>query len=755
MSSEVPAGAALGQAMGRYFTAGGRVVAAPAKPRGTGTVSPVPVPHPVTGASHPDGPTTHSSGAAPSDNGTVKTMGLTGGFRDERVRQAAAAAARYDESAQERAEVERRQDAGVGFPDSPEALAARTARLLERQAVPAAMVMEAVRSEPLAAPEAFERILGASKELQAWSFLPRGARAARTVARISARENGRELPVGTGFLVSPHLLMTNHHVLPDAETARGCFAEFDAQVTVDNTPQAPARRDFDPDGFFRADRHLDYALVLVAPGPDGRPPGETFGWNRLSARQGKLVIGEPVNVVGHPMGRLKEVAVRDNALQVRLDDFLHYRTDTEPGNSGSPVYNDQWEVVALHHSGVPRTDEQGRPVRRDGQVWQPGDGEDAVDWMSNEGARTSVILKHLASLSFTPAQRELLAGMGPESGLDGTPAAPGPTGAPAGAVPVRTTAGVGQTSAEAVGRHARGLRARDGAFGGGRHLVFLHGRSQQHKNPEALRRNWAAGLNQGLVRAGLPTVAPADVCFPFYGDRLADALDGHESLSPATAAPTAVLPGSPGARAVYDEMVREAAERWYAPPGTRDGVERAEGLGLDPLVGALWRRLDWLAARSDVDAWAISLVFRDVAAYLDDRTLREEVLNCVLETVPQDGELVLVTHSLGTVVGMDLLTRLPPGVRVVHLTTAGSPLGMDSVYRRLLSGGPGRPDKVADWLNAWCPTDPVAIGCPLADDWPDGPTDLAVVNARERTHDIVEYLAHTEVARSIGDRLTA
>ncbi|NYV78170.1 serine protease, partial [Streptomyces sp. UH6] len=203
----------------------------------------------------------------------------------------------------------------------------------------------------------------------------------------------------------------------------------------------------------------------------------------------------------------------------------------------------------------------------------------------------------------------------------------------------------------------------------------------------------------------------------------------------------------------YEEMVGEAAARWYAPPGEPEGVEAAEGLGLDPLVGAVWRRLGWLAARSDVDAWTISLIFRDVAAYLDDRDVREEVLGCVLETVPQDGELVLVAHSLGTVVGMDLLTRLSPGVRVVHLTTAGSPLGMDSVYRRLLSGGTGRPGRVADWLNAWCPTDPVAIGCPLADRWPDGPSDLAVVNARDRAHDIDQYLAHTEVARSIGDRL--
>ncbi|MFC3346521.1 trypsin-like serine peptidase [Streptomyces echinoruber] len=680
----------------------------------------------------------------------------------ERVRQVTAAAERYRATSEERRAIERRRDAGVLFPDSRQALTARATRLLERHAVSAALAVEAVRAEPLAAPDAYERILGVSKELQAWSFLPRGARAARTVARISVRENGRELPLGTGFLVSPRLLMTNHHVLTDARAARQCFVEFDAQVTIDNTPQPPARLELDPDGFFVADEGLDYALVLVAPGPDGRPPGETFGWNRLSAQPGKLVIGEPVNVIGHPMGRLKEIAVRDNVLQVRLDDFLHYRTDTEPGNSGSPVYNDQWEVVALHHSGVPRTDEQGRILRTDGQVWQPGDGDDAVDWVSNEGVRISSILRHLAQLP--PGTRSgPLSEMGPESGLALTEAA-APAAAPAAAVPAPVAAAavpapVAAAAAPPAGAAAAGaragLRARDGAFGGRRHLVFLHGRSQEGKDPENLRREWVAGLNQGLVRAGLPPVDPADVWFPYYGDRLVQALSAREavprvtestSLSPAEV----VAPAAPTARAVYEELVGEAADRWNIPPERQPGAER---VGRDDVVGRLRRQLGWLAARSDLDAWSIALVFHDVAAYLDDRRIRDSVLDCVLETMPEEGELVFVTHSLGTVVGLDLTTRLSPAVRPVHLTTAGSPLGLDSVYKRLLVGGPKRPDVVADWLNAWSPADAVAIGCPLADDWADGLTDVAVVNARDRAHSIAEYLSHPEVAGEIGRRL--
>ncbi|MFI8193254.1 trypsin-like serine peptidase [Streptomyces sp. NPDC085946] len=679
-------------------------------------------------------------------------MAVTDRSREQREHQLVAAAARYGATSEERREVERQRDAGVAFPDSRDALAARAARLLDQQAVPAAMAVEAVRAEPLSAPAAYERILGVSKELQAWSFLPRGARAARTVARISVRENGRELPIGTGFLVSPHLLLTNHHVLPDADAARQGFAEFEAQVTVDNTPQAPTRLDLDPAAFFTADERLDFALVRVAPGPDGRPPGETFGWNRLSAQLGKLVIGEPVNVVGHPMGRLKEIAVRDNMLQVRLDDFLHYRTDTEPGNSGSPVYNDQWEVVALHHSGVPRTDDRGRVLRRDGQVWRPGDGDDAIDWVANEGVRISSVLRHLAALPLTPRERALLAEMEPETGLEatGTPTAqvtaPVPT-APPSVVPAAPAAERAESRA--------GLPGRTGAFGGDRHLVFLHGRDQQGKIPQEMRRKWTAGLNEGLVRAGLRPLDPEDVWLPFYGDELVQALAARETAprlveASAATAPDVVTPATPTTRAVYQEIVAEAATKWYLP---QEGPAAAERFGPDDVAGALRRRLGWLAARSDLDAWTIALVFRDVAAYLDDPHVRERVLDCVLRTMPASGEVVLVSHSLGTVVALDLVTRLSPEVNVVHLTTAGSPLGLDSVYGRLLVGGPKRPDRVADWFKVWCPTDPVAIGCPLGDDWADGLTDFAVVNPHGRAHNIEEYLSHTAVARSIDGSL--
>ncbi|MFC5171975.1 trypsin-like serine peptidase [Streptomyces mutomycini] len=682
-------------------------------------------------------------------------MAITADFRSERLEQADAAAERYRSTSAERQHIERQLKAGVRFPDSPAAIAARAARLLDRQEVPTAAAVESVREEPLDAPAANERILGLSKELQAWSFLPRGARAARTVARISIRENGRELPAGTGFMVSPQLLMTNHHVLPDETAAQQCVVEFDAHVTIDNAPAVPVRMELDPGSFFVADERLDFALVLVQPLADGRRPGEVFGWNRLSAQLGKLVVGEPVNVIGHPMGRLKEITVRDNALLVRLDDFLQYRADTQQGNSGSPVYNDQWEVVALHHSGVPEKDAQGRTLRKDGAVWQPGDGDDAISWVANEGARTSSILRHLASLQpgAMPQLHPLLSEMGPEAGLQGVPTAP--RSLPGVSLPGPDGASTAPPAREAAVGHV-GLRARETAFGGDRHLVFLHGRSQQEKDPQVLRRCWSAGLNHGLTCAGMQTVDPADVWFPYYGNELIQAVEQHESVPrsfeerAAGRAAETCAPAGP-ARSTYEELVAEAAGSAGMP---REDLRATEAFG-SAAVGALQRQLSWLAAKTDVDEWFIATTLRDVAAYLTEPSVRETVLDTVLATMPTSGELLLVTHSLGTVVGMDLIDRLAPGPDIRLLVTAGSPLGLDAVYRRLLTGGAKRPERVAAWVNAWCPTDGVAIGCPLGDDWKGELTELAVTNARDRAHDIGEYLTHPEVAARIGSAVAA
>lgn len=226
-------------------------------------------------------------------------------------------------------------------------------------------------------------------------YLEGGYVAQRTVGRVVIRGSaGRVAGYGTGFFVSPRLLLTNHHVLPSAAVAASSTLELNFQRALDGGPMQIAEVRLDPEGFFLADKTLDFALVEVVGAPAASAP---FGWCRLTSAQGTVVVGECVSIVQHPAGREKEVVLRENKLVDIADPGLHYVADTEPGSSGSPVFNDQWEVIALHHASVP-----------DSRV-TPGDTPAAADGaFVNEGIRISRILAYLDKADLDPGRRALV-----------------------------------------------------------------------------------------------------------------------------------------------------------------------------------------------------------------------------------------------------------------------------------------------------------------------------------------------------------
>ena len=118
----------------------------------------------------------------------------------DRRQQTAAAAERYRQMARDRKELKRRQKAeGSQVVDTPERVRARAARLAQAgQLQPEALVAAISPGEPLEPHVLLERIIDATNDLQAVNFLTRGARAARTVARISYDRRGRLVPAGRG-----------------------------------------------------------------------------------------------------------------------------------------------------------------------------------------------------------------------------------------------------------------------------------------------------------------------------------------------------------------------------------------------------------------------------------------------------------------------------------------------------------------------------------------------------------------------------
>ena len=319
---------------------------------------------------------------------------------------------RFEQRSQPRQEMlERIKNHGVLGANDPELVAKRLRRLKADQ--PLVEQMEAMNRSftptgpgvtPKAFPRSLERVLG-TNDLIGIRFFDQGMKVSRAVARVQIHDQqGRSLGYGTGFLVSPRLFLTNNHVLDSAEAASASQAEFNFQENGAGEMQPSEVFAFTPSDFFLTDKEHDYTLVSIK--QDARLVN--YGWLPLIPQTGKLVVGETVNIIQHPNGEPKQLAIRDNKVIDELELFLHYETDTSPGSSGSPVFNDQWEVVALHHSGVPKYSAEGKIQATDGRDWEEWMGEQRIAWIANEGVRVSRLVQHVQAQNLTEPQRQLV-----------------------------------------------------------------------------------------------------------------------------------------------------------------------------------------------------------------------------------------------------------------------------------------------------------------------------------------------------------
>lgn len=365
---------------------------------------------------------------------------------------AAAAAARWAR----RADVRDERSAALAngnllAADSPDRLAMRLNTLVDdvratsrgRRLPDNATLRDLVtRTEPITAAQISdalvqEVVLGA-REFLSVEFLERGVVAAHCVGRVVVSTGRGEIARGTGFLVADGVLLTNEHVLPDADFAAECGVEMDYEANRFGPPRLPNLFRLAPERLFLADRDLDFALVAVEPRGSRGTPIAGYGWLPLHRRLGKIAVtpNDYINIVQHPLGRAKEIVLRENrVLDLRTGNeagadaigaFLHYEADTEKGSSGSPVLNDQWEVVALHHSGVPETDADGRWLDRDGNRWTEDRPVADIAWIANEGVRVSSLVAAISAATLSGEAATLV-----QRVLNAAPAASGDEAAPA------------------------------------------------------------------------------------------------------------------------------------------------------------------------------------------------------------------------------------------------------------------------------------------------------------------------------------
>jgi hypothetical protein len=205
------------------------------------------------------------------------------------------------------------------------------------------------------------------------------------------RINGN--PQGTGFLVGPDAVLTNYHVMEELVRATkkptdfDCVFDFkvrsDKDKTKTSTPVAlhPTDCQIDWSPFSESEKvgkpnqveptpdELDYALIrlaepvgakpwAVSPNPDGGAP--LRGWVRVPDAPPVFKSPMGVLIAQHPSGWPLKLAIDTEGINRSNNHWLNasgtrvrYATNTLGGSSGSPVFDFDWNLIALHHCGDP------------------------------------------------------------------------------------------------------------------------------------------------------------------------------------------------------------------------------------------------------------------------------------------------------------------------------------------------------------------------------------------------------------------
>ncbi|WP_111707720.1 trypsin-like peptidase domain-containing protein [Lutibacter citreus] len=199
--------------------------------------------------------------------------------------------------------------------------------------------------------ENLEKIQGPNNTLVPMSWVYKAIEVSKSVCQV-IRADGTK---GTGWLLENGWMITNHHVIPNANLAATSKIVFDYEEDIHGSNRKTSEFKLDPKGaLFSSLLKLDYAYIKVI----DNPANPLKKWGHLKVN----IFSEPqiehfVNIIQHPLGEKKQIALTRNNIVAIDNEKIFYKTDTEKGSSGAPVFDADWNVIALHHAG--KTEEDG------------------------------------------------------------------------------------------------------------------------------------------------------------------------------------------------------------------------------------------------------------------------------------------------------------------------------------------------------------------------------------------------------------
>ncbi|MCS3876431.1 pimeloyl-ACP methyl ester carboxylesterase [Gordonia amarae] len=134
---------------------------------------------------------------------------------------------------------------------------------------------------------------------------------------------------------------------------------------------------------------------------------------------------------------------------------------------------------------------------------------------------------------------------------------------------------------------------------------------------------------------------------------------------------------------------------------------------------------------------------------MKEEPVRGAILARILSFVPASGDIILIGHSLGSVIAIDLLDHLPEKVHVRRFITLGSPAGSEALHDgsdRILKHFPyARVDDWSNFLDCW---DLVTAGRGLTRIFP-GAQDFGISGAMK--HSAHYYMSCPAIPMLVAD----
>lgn len=286
-------------------------------------------------------------------------------------------------------------------------------------------------------------------------------------------------------------------------------------------------------------------------------------------------------------------------------------------------------------------------------------------------------------------------------------------------------------------------------------LVYIHGRDQQDKIPAAMEKEWTDALKTGLSKQQLTLPEETEIIVPFYGDLLRDLLAQLEDQEDIEGL---VARGSlnDSEEIAFYKLLKEIADQAGITPEQIDELDDANlkerGWEHHRPVLLLLRAID---RYTGIGAGQIKQKTYDVFCYLTYDGIRRQVNELVKAAIPKE-PVVVVAHSLGSVVAYNILYDLSAEYTITKLITVGSPLGVKWIKEKIKTPLKMPPRITGGWFNAFDRRDIVALNELNAGNFNISPPIVnfhGVNNFTENRHGIAGYLSDPTIAKVIFEAL--